>query len=99
MHSLIVYLVSREYVTPSLSKERVHLLPKNNNYLEPWVWPPGRGQFWPQGHNLNNFGRGPLDDGIYQIWEIELLWRIMLQSLIAGNESDINKSKTKTTGI
>jgi len=29
---------------------------------------PGRGQFWPQGHNLNNFGRGPLDDAIYQIW-------------------------------
>jgi len=28
---------------------------------------PGRGQFWPQGHNLNNFGRGPLDDAIYQI--------------------------------
>ena len=23
---------------------------------------PGRGQFWPQGHNLNNYGRGPLDD-------------------------------------
>jgi len=22
---------------------------------------PGRGQFWPQGHNLNNFGRWPLD--------------------------------------
>jgi len=29
---------------------------------------PGRGQFWPQEHNLNNFGRGPLDDAIYQIW-------------------------------
>jgi len=28
------------------------------------LWPPGRGQFWPQGHNLNNFGRGPLDDNI-----------------------------------
>ena len=26
---------------------------------------PGRGQFWPQGHNLNNLGRGPLDDAIY----------------------------------
>jgi len=30
---------------------------------------PGRGQFWPQGHNLNNFGREPLDDAIYQIWK------------------------------
>jgi len=25
----------REYVTPSLLKERVHLLPRKNNYLEP----------------------------------------------------------------
>jgi len=31
------------------------------------VTPPGQGQFWTQGHNLNNFGRGPLDDVIYQI--------------------------------
>jgi len=30
------------------------------------LWPPRRGQFWTQGHNLNNFGRGPLDDAIYQ---------------------------------
>jgi len=30
---------------------------------------PGRGQFWPQGHNLNNFSRVPLDDAIYQIWK------------------------------
>jgi len=22
---------------------------------------PGRGQFWHKGHNLNNFGRGPLE--------------------------------------
>jgi len=31
---------------------------------------PGRGQFWPQGHNMNNFGRGSLDDAIYQIWKL-----------------------------
>jgi len=31
---------------------------------------PGRGQFWPRGHNLNNFGRGPLDYAIYQIWKL-----------------------------
>jgi len=31
---------------------------------------PGRGQFWPQGDILNNFGRGPLDDSIYQIWKL-----------------------------
>ena len=24
----------------------------------------------PQGHNLNNFGRRPLDDAIYQIWKL-----------------------------
>jgi len=23
----------------------------------------------PQGHNLNNFGRGPIDDVIYEIWK------------------------------
>jgi len=28
--------------------------------------PPSRGQFWPQGHILNIFGGGPLDDAIYQ---------------------------------
>ena len=32
------------------------------------IVPPGRVQFWRQGQNLNNFGRGPLDDAIYQIW-------------------------------
>ena len=32
---------------------------------------PGAGLFWTQGHNLNNFGRGPLDDAIiYQIWKL-----------------------------
>ena len=29
--------------------------------------PPGRGHFWPQGHNLNKFGRGLLGDAAYQI--------------------------------
>jgi len=27
------------------------------------------GPFWPQWYNLNNFGRGPLDDVIDQIWQ------------------------------
>ena len=26
---------------------------------------PGQDQFWPKEHNLNNFGRGPLDDVVY----------------------------------
>jgi len=38
------------------------------------LWPPGRGQFWPQGHNLNNFGSRPLDDAIYQTWK---LWALL----------------------
>ena len=29
--------------------------------------PTMRGYFWPQGNNLNNFGRGPLDEATYQI--------------------------------
>jgi len=39
-------------------------------YINVKLWPPGRGQFWPKGHNLNNFGRGPLDDALYQIWKL-----------------------------
>ena len=27
----------------------------------------GQGHFWPQGHNLNKLGRGPLGDATYQI--------------------------------
>jgi len=29
-------LKRREYLTPSLLKEEVHLHPRKNNYLEPW---------------------------------------------------------------
>ena len=29
--------------------------------------PLGRANNWPQGHNLNKLGRGPLDDATYQI--------------------------------
>jgi len=39
------------------------------NIIQCKIVTPGRGQFWPQGDNLNNFGRGPLDDAIYQIWK------------------------------
>ena len=28
---------------------------------------PGLAHFWPQEHNLNKLGRGPLDDASYQI--------------------------------
>ena len=31
------------------------------------VTPQGRGNFSPQRDNLNNLGRGPLDDATYQI--------------------------------
>ena len=29
------------------------------------LWPPGWGQFWAQGHHINNLGRGPLGDATY----------------------------------
>ena len=28
---------------------------------------PGWGHIWPQGNNLNNLGKGPLDEAMYQI--------------------------------
>ena len=31
---------------------------------------PGWAHFWPQGHNLNKLGRGPLGDATYQISRI-----------------------------
>ena len=31
------------------------------------LWPPGWGQFWPQGFHMNKLGRGPLEDATYQI--------------------------------
>ena len=41
------------------------------------MWPPGRGQIWPKGHNLNNFGRGPLDDAIHCIPNMKALGLIV----------------------
>ena len=38
---------------------------------------PRRGKYWPQGHTLNNFGRGLLDNDIYQIWK---LWALLFQT-------------------
>ena len=35
---------------------------------------PGAGPFWPQGHNLNKLGRGPLGDAINQISRPKALW-------------------------
>ena len=32
-----------------------------------YMWPLGRGQFLPQGYNLNNLARGSLDKAVYQI--------------------------------
>ena len=36
--------------------------------------PLGRGQFWPQCYNLNNFCRGPLDNVSCQISKLKPLW-------------------------
>ena len=35
---------------------------------------PGAGQFWPHGHYLNKFGRGPHVDATYQISRLLALW-------------------------
>ena len=34
----------------------------------------GRANFWPQGHNSNKLGRGPLGDATYQIIWLYALW-------------------------
>jgi hypothetical protein len=39
---------------------------------------PGKGQFWHQGKNLNNFGRGPIDD----IKQTSKLYALYLQTKI-----------------
>jgi len=43
------------------------------NVIQCKIVTPDQGQFWPQWYNLNDFGRGPLDDAIYQIWN---LWAV-----------------------
>jgi len=62
------------------------------------LWPLGWSQFWPQGHNLNTFGKGPLNDAIYQIafwnpicWSCDLLMQptdTVLTTLV-GDHPDI----------
>ena len=37
-------------------------------------WTLGRGHFGPQGNHFQNFGRGPLDDAIYQISKTWAFW-------------------------
>ena len=38
------------------------------------MWLLGRGQFWPQGYNLNNFGNVPLGKATYQISKTWAFW-------------------------
>ena len=35
---------------------------------------PRWGHFWPQGNNLNNLGRGPLGEAMYQISKAKAFW-------------------------
>ena len=35
---------------------------------------PGWGQYWPEGHDLSNLGRGPLDNATCQISKLYVLW-------------------------
>ena len=34
----------------------------------------GRGHFWPQSNNLNNLGRDPLGEALYQISNSQAFW-------------------------
>ena len=35
---------------------------------------PGLDQFWPQGYNLSNLARDPLDNATYQISKTSAFW-------------------------
>ena len=37
---------------------------------------PERDQFWPQGHNLNKLGSGPLGYATYNILRLKSLWSL-----------------------
>ena len=39
-----------------------------------YQWTPGRGHFWPQGYNLNNLVRDPLDKAVYKISKTWAFW-------------------------
>ena len=43
-------------------QEDVFMFPYISLYIK--CDPSGQAHFWPQGHNLNKLGRGPLDDAI-----------------------------------
>ena len=38
------------------------------------MWAPGQDHFLPQGYNLNNLGRGPLDEVVLQISNASAFW-------------------------
>ena len=38
----------------------------------------GAGQFWPQEHNFNKLGRGPLDDALYLVVSDKILFMFSL---------------------
>jgi len=66
-----------EFGQNTISGSREDVVWTFSNIIQCKIVTPRRGQFWPQGHNLNNFVRGPLDDAIYQIWK---LWALYFQT-------------------
>jgi len=46
-------------------------------YFNVKCWPPRAGSILTPRPNLNNFGRGPLDDAMYQKWK---LWALLFQT-------------------
>ena len=55
---------------------RSHLKNFNSNF-----WPLGHGKFKPHRHILDNFGRGPLDAVIYQLWALWIQRRFLKSAL------------------
>jgi len=55
-----------QFVEIPISGSRVEVVWPFPYIIQCKIVTPGHGQFWPKGHNLNKFGRGPLDDAIYQ---------------------------------
>ena len=57
--------------TPSIFKEE-KIWRWASLFLCSNLWPPGRGQFWPQGHHMNKLGRRHQGGAIYQVSKLQV---------------------------
>jgi len=64
------WIIYVEFVQNFISDVREKIVQSFSHIIKCKIVSPGEGLFWPQGHNLNNFGRIPLDDCIYLIWKL-----------------------------